>query len=84
MDGFPRALASLRAFLATGVGDWTLVAAHGERGTGRAYRGSLSIELIYVRTTDGERIVQHIIVRNQRLLHDTFRSYAKFGQSFGE
>jgi hypothetical protein len=54
---------------------WTLQSAHAELST--RYSGGISIE--YVFTKAGSRMVQHVIYVGGDLVHETFRSVAKFG-----
>ena len=76
---FGRSVGSLREFISTGTGTWQRTSAHVEAAAGRAYRGAVSMEEVYVNSATGERIVRHTIVRGSEVLHETFRVTAKFG-----
>lgn len=76
---FGRSVGSLREFLSTGAGSWQRASAHAEAAVGRAYRGGVSIEEVFVDKATGERIVRHTIVRGNEVLHETFRATAKLG-----
>jgi hypothetical protein len=47
--------------------------------TGRAYRGGTSIEEVFKNAETGEQIIRHTITRGGEILHETFRTYSKFG-----
>jgi RHS repeat-associated protein len=57
---------------------WTRVSAHAELAAGRAYRGGVSLEEVWV-SDRGERIVRHIIYVQDKIAHEHFRPLAKFG-----
>ena len=74
-----RAIQSLKASISGGTGQWARTSAHAEAATGRAYRGATSIEEVFVNQESGQRLVRHVIVRGEEILHETFRTFAKFG-----
>jgi hypothetical protein len=77
---FGRSVQTLQHQLQTGKGPWNRVTAHAEPAQATVYRGGVSIEEVYVHQQTGERIIRHIVVRDGKILHETFRSYAKFGR----
>ena len=72
---FGKAVEALKA----GDKAWSRVTAHAEGATGRAYKGATSIEEVFEHAQTGERMVRHTIVRGEEVLHETYRTYAKFG-----
>jgi hypothetical protein len=79
---FGRAVKSLKEFMESGEGSWRRIAAHAEEATGtsKQYRGATSIEEVFANRDTGERIVRHTIVKGERVYHETFRPYGKFGK----
>ena len=68
---------TVQDFQASGDG-WSRVSAHAEQATGRIYRGGTSIEEVFSR--GGQRLVRHRIYdTGGKVVHETFRPYAKFG-----
>jgi RHS repeat-associated protein len=76
---FGRSVQSLKETLGSGKGPWGRVSAHAEQATGRAYRGGTSIEEVFKNAETGEQIIRHTITRGGEILHETFRTYSKFG-----
>ena len=77
---FGRSVQSLQQAIRSGSGEWQRVSAHVENAASRAYRGGISVEEVFVNVQTGERIVRHLIVRGEKVLHETFRTYGKFGK----
>ncbi len=76
---FGRSVQSLQETIGSGRGQWGRVSAHAEQATGRAYRGGTSIEEVFKNAETGEQIIRHTITRGGEILHETFRTYSKFG-----
>jgi hypothetical protein len=74
-----RSIQSLKEFLDEGVGAWQRTSSHAEAATGRAYRGGTSIEEVFVNQDTGQQLVRHTIMRDDEILHETFRNVARFG-----
>jgi hypothetical protein len=61
-----------------GNGGWRRISAHAEQATSNAYKGGTSVEEVFERGSD--QIIRHRIYGPAgKVLHETFRPYAKFG-----
>jgi hypothetical protein len=76
---FGRSVQSLKESIQSGKGPWQRTSAHAEPARAKTYRGGTSLEEVFVHQETGERIVRHTIVREENVLHETFRPFAKFG-----
>jgi hypothetical protein len=59
-------------------GAWTRISVHAEPALSRQFKGGISMEEVWV-SSGGDRIIQHLIYMEDKLVHSTVRSFARFG-----
>ena len=77
-----KSIQSLKEQLNSGKGPWKKIAAHAEKSTSKTkkLRGGVSVEEVYINNKTGQRLIRHIVSKDGKVPHQTFRPFTKFGR----